>query len=240
MGETLGRLLRTNKAAQFFEIVILFAIAFPIIWLAAPLAGDDPLKRQAVVWAANIVMLMTTWLGLRLRGQGWEHFGLTLRFQGWRVAALTILKSVAVFFIAMAGFVIGSIIMANVDGAPQSANLSGYDYLRGNVGLFALALVGVYIVSSFGEEAIYRAFLINRLAEIGGESKWAIRGAILVSAIIFGLAHFDWGLVGVVQTAFMGLGLGFSYLILKRKLWALVLAHTYLDTILLTQMFLSV
>ncbi len=55
-----------------------------------------------------------------------------------------------------------------------------------------------------------------------------------------GLAHFDWGIVGIVQTAFMGLALAISYLVTKRNLWALVLAHACIDTLLLVQMYSGV
>ena len=45
--------------------------------------------------------------------------------------------------------------------------MSSYEYLQGNLPMLLLSLAGVYIVSSFGEEVLYRGFLINRLAEIG-------------------------------------------------------------------------
>ena len=37
----------------------------------------------------------------------------------------------------------------------------------------------------------------------------------------------------------MGLALGTSYLIVKRNLWVTILAHAYMDTILVLQMYLS-
>lgn len=104
--------------------------------------------------------------------------------------------------------------------------------------MLVLALTAVYMVSSFGEEVIYRGFLITRLAELGADGRWATRVAVIVSSIIFGLAHFDWGIVGIVQTGFMGLALGLSFVMLRRNLWVLVLAHAYMDTILLVQMYL--
>ena len=71
-----------------------------------------------------------------------------------------------------------------------------------------------------------------------GGGAWATRAAVAASAIVFGLAHFDWGVVGMVQTGFMGLALGTSFLILRRNLWVLVLAHAYMDTLLLVQLYL--
>ena len=38
----------------------------------------------------------------------------------------------------------------------------------------------------------------------------------------------------------MGLALGMSYLLVKRNLWVTILAHAYMDTILMLQMYLGV
>jgi len=43
----------------------------------------------------------------------------------------------------------------------------------------------------------------------------------------------------MVQTGFMGLALGICYIKLKRRLWILILAHAYMDTILMIQMYMA-
>ena len=129
--------------------------------------------------------------------------------------------------------------MANITGIPESADMSGYDYLKNNLGMFLLSLAGVFIVSSFGEEVIYRAFLINRITQLRSDS-WSGRViAVIISAIVFGLIHYEWGAMGIVQTGFMGIALGFCYILLKKKLVILILAHSYLDTILMVQIYLN-
>lgn len=45
--------------------------------------------------------------------------------------------------------------------------------------------------------------------------------------------------MGIGQTGFMGLALGVSYLIVGRNLWVLILAHAYMDTILMVQMYFA-
>lgn len=129
--------------------------------------------------------------------------------------------------------------MANIIGVPGSADLSIYDYLRDNLGMLFLSLVGVYIVSSFGEELVYRAFLINRIAQLGVGSKHATIIAVMLSSVIFGLVHYEWGAMGMIQTGFMGLAMGICYIKLKKRLWILILAHAYMDTILIVQMYLG-
>jgi membrane protease YdiL (CAAX protease family) len=111
--------------------------------------------------------------------------------------------------------------------------------LKDNIGMLLLTLAGVYIVSSFGEEVIYRGFLITRISQIGTDSRKAITIAIILSSIIFGLIHYSWGPMGMVQTGFMGLALGICYIKLKRRLWILILAHAYMDSILMIQMYMA-
>jgi len=224
--------------AKASELALVLVIPLAVITVILPLVGDDPLRRQAVAWVANVIMLGIVWGGLRARGQRWRHFGLNNPFGGSQSVIRFFLKSLAVFAIALTAFVIGSVIGANIVGVPEATQTSNYDYLRGNLPMLLLALAAVYVVSSFGEEAIYRGFLITRLTELGSAGNIGIRIAVVVSSLIFGLIHFDWGVMGVMQTSCMGLALGISYIYLGRNLSILILAHAYMDTILLIQMYL--
>lgn len=235
----IGSLLQSNPLYSIGEIALVFITAFVVIRVAKPLVGEDPILKQAAVWIANVLMLLIIWIGLKLRGQSFTVFGLNVYSPSWNKGFKTFLLSLLVFVLAMAGFVIGSIIMANIVGVPEGANLSGYDYLQGNIGKLLLSLMGVYIVSSFGEEVIYRAFLITRFSELGHGTKTATIISVILSSIIFGLVHYEWGAMGIVQTGFMGLALGICYIKLNRNLWVLVLAHAYMDTILMVQMYLA-
>jgi len=234
----IGKQLQTNRLFKIGEILLVFIAAFVFIGLTKPLVGDNPILKQAAVWIANILMLIIVWIGLKLRGECWKDFGLGFKSITWSEGMKMFLLSLLVFVLAVAGFIIGSIIMANITGIPESANMSGYDYLKDNIGMLLLTLGGVYIVSSFGEEVIYRAFLINRISELGQETKKATIIAVILSSIIFGLVHYEWGPMGIVQTGFMGLALGICYIKLKRRLWILILAHAYMDTILMLQMYM--
>ena len=237
--DKLGNLLRTNSIAKISELLTVFLVAFVIIKLFLRTEGEHLLYNQAVIWVANIAMLLVVWLGLKLRGESWQDFGLGFKKIIFKAAFRVFLLSLLVFVLALAGFVIGSIIMANITGIPENSDMSNYAYLKDNIGMLIFSLIGVYIVSSFGEEVIYRAFLINRISELGLDTKRSRIVAVILSAIIFGLVHYSWGPMGVVQTGFMGLVLGICYLKLKKRLWILVLAHAYMDTLLLVQMYMA-
>jgi len=234
-----GEQLRTNKFVQIAELVLVFLVALIFIQVFGKLRSDNLIVNQAIIWVANIIMLLMVWAGLRLRGETWQDFGLGFKKVSWKEAGKVFLLSLLVFVLALVGFVVGSIIMANITGIPQSADMSSYDYLKDNIGLLLLSLAGVYIVSSFGEEVIYRAFLINRISAIGGHTKAAGIIAVILSAVVFGLAHYSWGPMGIVQTGFMGLALGWCYIFFNKRLWILILAHAYMDTILMLQLYFN-
>jgi CAAX protease family protein len=235
----IGSRLKTNRWFQLGEILLVFISAFILIKLMTPFIGKNPILKQAVIWIANIVMLLIVWAGIKIRGESLKDFGLTFKTTTLRDGIKVFLLSLLVFLLAISGFILGSIIMANITGIPENGNMGGYDYLKDNIGMLLLTLGGVYIVSSFGEEVIYRAFLINRISEFGLGTKNATVIAVILSAVIFGFAHYEWGPMGIVQTGFMGLALAICYIKLKKRLWILILAHAYMDTILMVQMYLS-
>ena len=232
-----GQIVSQSRLANAAEIILVGAIAFVIVIVGWAFVGEDPFARQAVVWVANVLMLLTIWLGLRKRGQGWAHFGLSFRFGGGRALLRTVLQSVVVLVIALVAFAGGSVLASFRGTAPEPADMSSYSYLEGNLPMLLLSLAAVYVVSSFGEEVVYRGFLMNRLTEMTESSRAAWYASAVISAVVFGLAHFDWGFAGVVQTTMMGLALAVSYLLVKRNLWVLVLAHACIDTLLLIQLY---
>ncbi len=231
--------LQINKFAKIIELISVFLVAFIIIKIFVQPESDNLIYNQAVIWIANIIMLTMVWMGLRIRGENWQDFGLSFKKISLKGALKVFLLSLLVFVLALVGFIIGSVIMANITGIPESSDMSGYAYLKDNIWMLFLTLGGVYIVSSFGEEVIYRAFLINRISALGFAHKTGRIIAVILSAVVFGFAHYSWGPMGIVQTGFMGLALGFCYLFMKKRLWILIFAHAYMDTILMVQMYLA-
>jgi len=237
-----GLALVESRAAKSAEIIVVALAASVTVMGGWALVGESALARQAVVWIANVLMLGLIWLGMRLRGETWSHFGLGFRHGGARAAIRTVLQALVVLVVALVAFVAGSALMTR--WAPVSsaaADMSGYEYLQGNLPMLLAALAAVYVVSSFGEEVVYRGFLMNRVAELapgpGRRAAWG--AAVLVSSIAFGLVHFSWGVVGVVQTTLVGVALAVSYVVVKRNLWVLVLAHACMDSLLLIQVYMG-
>ena len=99
---------------------------------------------------------------------------------------------------------------------------------------FALWIVLVaWFAAGFGEELLYRGFLMDRLMRLRGMrgAKWP---AAIIQAAIFGLAHLYQGLGGVLVTATVGLFLAWLRIANRGNLWACILAHAAVDTLMLS------
>ncbi len=123
-------------------------------------ASTNLIVNQALIWVANIIMPGYVWTRIYVRGERWADLGLSFKQPSWKAIYTVFLWLLLVFVLAVLGFILGSIIMANITGIPESSNTSSYNYLKHNIGMLILSLLGFYIVFSFGEEAIYRGFLI--------------------------------------------------------------------------------
>jgi len=126
-------------------------------------------------------------------------------------------------------------VLNHLTGATQ--DLSDFENLKGNVGQLALLLVLSWTLAGFGEELVYRGYLQARLTDFLGLGRNGVILAVAASSVLFGLAHREQGLIGVVLTAMDAVF--FSALKWKfgNNLWAAVLAHALSNTIGLVAFF---
>lgn len=189
-----------STSRRAVEMVLVFVPLAAAAAFVLPRVGDDPVARQGVIWVACLVALALVYFVLRLQGTNWRHPGLSFDFAGWRRMLVTVGQGVVIFVAATAAIMPGAIVMANIVGIPEGSDFQSYDYLCDNLDILAVAPVGVYISATFGAEVIFCGSLMTRCAEFFGGSKPRWRVAIIISAIEFGLVHFDRGILGVVQT----------------------------------------
>lgn len=221
------------------EILAAISIGVAVLAAAGSIGGQDPFLHAIAVAGAETLIFALIWWGQRRRGLALADLGLTFRRPDLRTVASTIGWSVVVFVATATLFVAFAAATSLIAGEPQTADFSMYDYLLGNPLAVLGTIVVVWVTSSFAEEVIYRAFLINRLEEAFAGARHVLPIAVVVSGLIFGAIHYSWGPVGMMQTAVVGLALGTAYVKLGRRLWIVILVHGYLDTVLFAQIFLG-
>jgi membrane protease YdiL (CAAX protease family) len=109
-------------------------------------------------------------------------------------------------------------------------DLSRFDSLRGNWGALLALLPTIWISAGICEEIVYRAYLITQTAQLLGDSRAARLGAVLLSAILFALAHGHQGMSGVLLTGTLGVLFGVLFLQQRGNLWVNIVAHIVGDT----------
>jgi membrane protease YdiL (CAAX protease family) len=149
------------------------------------------------------------------------------RPQSWsRMLGLTF---IAVVFLQL--FDVGLVmpIMNRLTGA--TIDYSGFANLKGNLGQLMFLLALSWTLAAVGEEMVYRGYLQKLLTQLFGSSLPGILLTVGISSLLFGLAHLEQGLVGVVVTTIDAVF--FSWLKLKfdGNLWAAILAHGFYNSI---------
>jgi membrane protease YdiL (CAAX protease family) len=211
--------LRDNKLLIALELCVAV-----LIW-GAYLADFLPLSEvpYLLVWG---------WLSLWVRGVGWRGVGLRRPARwGWALA-LGVVAGVAFQFFGT--YVLEPLIVRLVG---QPVDLSQFASVRGNVSVLLILLALVWTFAAFGEEFVYRGYLMSRVAELAGGSNMAWALSLVVVSVLFGVGHLYQGASGILVNTAAGLAYGAVYLRAGRNLWAPVIAHGVYDTVGLAFLF---
>jgi membrane protease YdiL (CAAX protease family) len=184
-------------------------------------------QQQGLIPVSKVPFLfLVCWLSLRIRGLRWRDIGLA-RFRSWSVtlglgAALGVAMELLQLFVTQP-------LLVSV--TKRDPDLSFFRRLVGNPKLLVLMLLLVWTLAAFGEELIWRGFVLNRLAEFGNGTKAAWVTSLILMSIAFGFAHYEQGITGIIDEGFMGFLLGLAYLACDRKLAVPIIAHGVQDTV---------
>ena len=113
----------------------------------------------------------------------------------------------------------------------RTIDYSGFANLQGNLGQLLMILLLSWTLAAVGEELAYRGYLQKVLGNLLGASRMGVVLTVVFSSVLFGLAHTEQGLTGVVVTTMDAIF--FSWLKYKfgGNLWAAILAHGFYNTI---------
>lgn len=104
-----------------------------------------------------------------------------------------------------------------------------YHHLAGNTAALPGMLYLIIIGAGFGEETVWRGWMFERLGRLLGPGTAARTAIVVVTAALFGLAHYpEQGLPGVQQAIIFGILFGAIFAATGR-LWMLICAHAAFD-----------
>ena len=174
----------------------------------------------------TLFLLAFGWISLRLRGLRWRDVGLT-RFRTWAIT-ISIGVVAGILLEAFELFVSQPILVHALGKQPD---LDVFRALHGNVKWTLLAIVGAWTLAAFGEEMVYRGYLMNRVADLMNRTRTAWIVSLIAVHVGFGLAHAYQGITGILDEGLAGLLLGILYLRTRRNLAVPIIAHGICDTI---------
>lgn len=172
----------------------------------------------------TLVLLIMMGASLLVRRERFDSLGLA-RFPKSDLIA-TMLLFAAVWSLIQLSVVMP--IANHLSGTTQ--DLSDFKELEGNVAMLVALLVLSWTLAALGEELAYRGYLLTRVRQLFGPGRAALLIAVMVSSILFGIAHAEQGGIGIAITTLDALA--FSCLRFRYKtLWASVFAHGFNNTI---------
>jgi len=178
-------------------------------------------------------LLTVAWISLRLRELRWRDVGLHL-FRNWRTTLLIgVAAGVAIEVLEL---FCTQPLLAHATG--QMPDLSAFARVAGNLRWLIISLAFTWTLFAFGEELIFRGYLMERLAGLLGKTQRAWTVALLAASLAFGLSHFQQGITGVSENFVDGVILGTLYWKLGCNLAVPIVAHGVTDTIDFVLLFL--
>lgn len=184
--------------------------------------------------SATPYLFLLGWVSLRLRRVQWKQIGFT-RYRTW---GTTLLLGMA-YGLGLELFDLfgKQPLLTHLLGKPP--DLSGFPDVRGNLKYALLIVVVIWILAAFGEELVYRGYLMNRVADLGRGTRKAWIASLLLISALFGFSHYAQGLTGILEEASDGLILGLIYLVYRQNLAIPIVAHGVCDTIDIALLFLG-
>ena len=215
----------TRSRAVIIGEFVLFGLIF---------VADYYRWHHLIVISKTLYLFGLAWLSLRLRGQSWRSIGLGLyRSWGYTLAFGALL---GIGNECLELFVTQPLLVRLFHRWPDLSDLRP---LVGNRNLFGLALLLTWTLAAFGEELVYRGYLMNRVADLFGRSRTAWTVSLILTSALFGLGHFDQGAIGQIENVIDGFLLAGFYLLCGRKLAVPIVAHGVQDTIDVLLIFLG-
>jgi len=191
-------------------------------------------RRHLIYFSKTPYLFLLGWISLRLRRTGWRSVGLA-RYRNWTIS-LAIGIAVGVL---METFQLLATQPLLVRLTGKQPDLHNFQMLTGNIKLALLGFAFSWTFAAFGEEMVWRGYLMNRVAELGNRTRRAWICSLVAVSIVFGMAHAGQGITGVIEEGIAGVFLGVTYLSTRRNLAVPIIAHGVADTIDMVLIFLG-
>ena len=192
----------------------------------ARLRGFGPLGTLAIliVLAGNFAftplsaVLVLIWA--KISNTAWRELGF-VRPRSWPTTI-----AIGIIFGVALKFVMKALVMPLLGAPPIN---EAFRFVTGNSAVIPEMLYLMIVTAGFGEETLYRGWMFERLGKLFGESASAKVATILITASLFGAAHYaGQGIPGVEHAFIVGVIFG-SIFVATGQIFLLMIMHTAFD-----------
>lgn len=216
--KTINQTILKNPWIELTILVFIFSVSGLLLWWGNK-TQSALLTLLSILLALGLIHMV-----LRFRGSSWREFGLKKPNSWLKTILLAIGGLITIYFVVF----VTMPLVTRFTGQP--VDKSPFDGLRGNVPGLLFGLLVVWTLAAFGEELIFRGYLMNTLARVFRQEKTGWILACIINSIIFGIGHTYQGISGVILLAIVGLLYALFYLGSGRNLWVPILIHGLYDT----------
>ncbi len=182
-----------------------------------------------------ITTLTVLTIYIRRVGQTWSSMGLRT-LPGIKAQLMVLPQAVAIFVTVLISIValtkgleaVGITFMSE----PIEDETERWGDIQGNLQLYLTLIALSWVSAGFGEEMFFRGFLITRLQTVLSDIYLSSVISVLHAALLFAYVHFYYqGWAGLVNAGVIGVIFGTYFLLYKRNLWPLVIAHGFINSL---------
>ncbi|RPI82120.1 MAG: CPBP family intramembrane metalloprotease [Chloroflexi bacterium] len=218
--QPVGLYLHKSRVALIVELSIV------ILFLA--------LSAYGVISTPTIPLLLLGWISLWLRQKSWREIGLSRPRRWFTIIVLAVV--IGSFYQMFSIFIL---VPAMERFSGEIIDLSQFESFRDNIPQYLTGLIMSWTLAAFGEELVFRGYILNRSADLFNRSQAGWITALLFTASVFGLAHIGQGIPGMMDNFIFAVLLGILYFAANRNLWLPILVHGIVDTIGFTLLYLG-
>lgn len=113
----------------------------------------------------------------------------------------------------------------------QPIDFSVFEPYKGNLSGILNLLVFMWVSAAFGEEIVFRGYLMRQFTKFFGANKISLVINILLFGFIFGWIHAYQGITGQIVAGITGMLLAIIFHIRKNDLWFNIAVHGFVDTV---------
>ena len=200
---------------QKWKIGIAIILVFSLFFL------DSIIPPLGVPIAVICIFILFRWRQVSIRLLGLS------KPDSWKHTILIVI--IAVVAIQLFGLFLKPYILELLGVANEAPAV--YETIEGNNKQLIIYLIVSWTTAGFGEELIFRTFFMGQFIAFIHNFKYKWTTSLVISSLIFGLAHYDKGVDAIIVTGIVGFILGMTYFMTNRNIWAAFFTHAITNTI---------